>query len=182
MGLILPSSLALWNPLELARQKRAEEMAWAQQDYVDRKTKAAESGDQPPSMLPMDASEEDLTTSMSWDFSPGWEERRLKFVRGLKARRARFMPAARRPIPGGGFENIYPYGATDLAWFSEGLCCVRCLNWKHDDAMEHIREHERLRDNLTGMASPPSGVPLKDLCAFCGNRLDLQNYDQEQAA
>ncbi len=163
------------------RGVRGEEMGLRQEDYIDRKTKAAESGEQPPSMIPMDADLEDLATSMSWDFSPGWEQRRVAFVRGLKDRRQRFEGAARRPIPGGGFENIYPYGDIDLQWFRQGLCCVRCRNWKHDDAIQHIREHQHLRDKLTGGAEPPSGVPLKDMCAFCGNRLDLQNYREEAA-
>lgn len=170
------------DPFSLARQQRDEDRAWAQNAYVDRKTKAAEAGEQPPAMLPSDASEEDVATSMSWDFSPGWEQRREKEIRAMRSSRRRFLPAARRPIPGGGFENIYPYGDFDLEPFRQGLCCVRCQNWKHDDPIQHAREHADLRAQLVGEIEPPAGVPLKDMCAFCGNRLDLQNYRDEQAA
>lgn len=170
------------DPLSLALAEREEDRAWAQQDYVDRATRAAEDGSQKTAMVPTDASEEDITTSMSWDLEPGWEQRRLEYVKGLKARRKRFMPGARRPIAGGGFENIYQYGDLDLEWFKQGQCCVRCQNWKHDDPIQHIREHARLAEMTPAHMQPPAGVPLKDMCAFCGNRLDLQNYRDEQAA
>lgn len=169
------------DPFSLALSQREEDMAWAQRDYIDRKTKAAESGEQVPEMIAPDATDEVLQTSMSWDFSPGWEERRIKFVRNLRAERKRFMPAARRPIPGGGFENIYPYGDVDLKWFQEGLCCVRCLNWKSEDPREHEEDHRRLREQMSNGVQPPADIPLEDLCGFCGTRLDQQQYRTEAA-
>lgn len=176
--------LLILTPERIARLKRgvaSEELGLKQSAYVDERTRAAELGEQRPEMLPMDCDLETLATSLSWDFSPGWEQRRMKFVRGLRAARKRFMPAARRPIPGGGFENIYPYGDLDLQWFAEGFCCVRCQNWKHEDSIQHVREHERLREQMTGGVQPPSGVPLKDLCAFCGNNLANQKTMTEAA-
>lgn len=176
--------MLVFTPERIAALKRGvadEELVLKQEHFIDIRTRVAERGDQAPSMLPMDASLEDVATSMSWDFSAGWEERRAAFIRDLRARRKRFMPAARRPMPGGGFENIYPYGDFDLEVFRLGLCCVRCQNWKSDDNLEHVREHRRLQDQMSGGVQPPSGVPLKDLCAFCGNNLAMQKRTDEAA-
>jgi hypothetical protein len=117
---------------------------------------------------------------MNWDYSPGWEDRRLKHVKALKAARKPFKPSVRvRNVETGQIQNVYEGDMVDLQWFERGECCVKCCNWKHDDPFQHVREHERLQEH-TGK-QPPSDVALKDLCAFCGNRLDQQKFRTEAA-
>ena len=164
------------DPLDLAREKRAEEMAFAQNAYVESKTKQSELGLNRPETI---QSTDLMATSMNWDYSPGWEKRRLKHVKRLRAARIPFQPSVRIEMPDGQIQNVYEGDMVDLQWFQDGLCCVRCRNWKHEDSIQHVREHKRLQEH-TGV-QPPQGVPLKDLCGFCGNRLDTQQFRTEAA-
>lgn len=173
MGLLIPTFA---NPILLAREQAAEEMAWAQADYIDRKTRMSERGENPPETID---STDLLATSMNWDYADGWEDRRLAYVKELRARRKPFRPSVRVRMPDGFVQGVYEGDQVDLQWFERGLCCVRCCQWKHEDHFQHVREHKRLQD-ATG-AEPPQGVALKDLCAFCGNRLDLQKFRREAA-
>jgi hypothetical protein len=176
MGLIIPTFA---DPLTLARLQREEEMAFAQNEYIDRKTQQSEKGER--RVETVDGDLETVVTSMNWDYSEGWEQRRLKFVKGLRARRKKFQPSVRVRNPHTGqIQNVYEGDMLDLKWFEEGLCCVKCRNWKHEDAIEHIREHKRLAESVP--QKPPAGVALKDLCAFCGSRLDMQKFGLEKAA
>jgi len=176
VGLYIPTFA---DPLSLRLHEKREKQAFKQSEYIDRKTKEAESGKQRPEMVDGDVSDERLATSMSWDFSPGWEDRRVAEVRAMRERGEKFDPAVRRPLPGGGFENIYPYGEVDLLWFEKGLCCVRCRNWKAQTDEQHARDHEKLQ-KVTGVR-PPEGIELKDLCGHCGARLDTQKFRTKAA-
>lgn len=173
MGLLIPTFA---DPLALARAEAAERLAFAQNDYIDRKTKQSERGENPPETID---STELLDTSMNWDYSPGWEDRRIAFVKELRAKRKPFQPSVRVRMPDGQIQNVYEGDMLDLQWFEKGLCCVRCRHWKNEDQFQHIHEHTRLQEH-TG-ATPPAGVPLRDLCANCGNRLDTQKFRTEAA-
>lgn len=176
MGLVIPTPTKLWSPWKLAEQQRREEIAFAQASYIDAKTRQSERGENPPEVI---QDTELLDTSMNWDYSPGWEDRRIKHVKSLRARRIPFRPSVRVRMPGGGIQNVYEGDMVDLKWFEDGLCCVRCCHWKSEDAFQHIREHKVMQEKIS--AKPPSGVALKDLCSNCGNRLDTQKFRTEAA-
>lgn len=167
------------DPLLLAEEGEKERRAQARQEYIDRKTRAAEKGEQRPYNVDFGSDPVKIAESMGWDFSAGWENRRLKQVRKMRQDGVRFEPAVRMPLPGGGFENVYPYGMIDLKWFEEGQCCVRCQNWKHEDPKRHEEQHAKLRSVLT--IDPPADVPLSAMCGFCGNRLDKQKFRTKAA-
>lgn len=174
MGLIIPTFA---DPFSLAMQERLEEIETKQTEYVDHKTRLAEAR---KGVVETIDGTELLDTSMTWDYSPGWEKRRLKYTKMLRAHRIPFRPSVRVRMPGGGVQNVYEGDHVDLAWFEKGLCCVRCCHWKSEDAATHKREHEELQSRLN--ISPPSDVPLRDLCSNCGARLDAQKYRTKEAA
>ena len=173
MGLIIPTFA---DPLSLAREARRREIEEKQAAYVEAKTRQSERGDNPPETI---ESTELLDTSMNWDYSPGWEDRRIKHVKSLRERNIPFRPSVRVRMPDGGVQNVYEGDEIDLRWFERGECCVRCCHWKSSDPIKHQRDHELLQDK-TG-ATPPVGVPLKDLCGFCGNNLASQKYRTKAA-
>jgi len=170
MGLIIPTL----DPVKLARLRRRErevEIAERQAAYIDIKTRQSERGENPPETI---ESTDLLDTSMNWDYSPGWEDRRIAYAKELRAKGIPFRPSVRVRMPGGGIQNVYEGDAVDLEWFARGECCVRCCNWKAMDAEKHAADHRRLQ-SVTGV-EPPQGIRLDDLCGFCGNDLGNQKY------
>lgn len=174
MGLIIPN--AFLSKSEMARKIRLEEMAVKQQEYIDSKTRQSERGENVPELVHDTGL---LDTSMNWDFAPGWEDRRIRFVKELRAQRKPFRPSARIPMPNGQLQNVYEGDEIDLKWFREGLCCVKCCNWKAEDEHTHAQEHRKLQE-VAG--PPPNGVSIKDLCAFCGSNLSMQQNDKREVA
>lgn len=137
--------------------------------HIDRATKVAEKGLNPTeTVIPG----YDPAESLSWDFSPGWADRRRAELRSMRSRRKPLRPIARIPRQGY-LEEVYE-SEVDLEVFEKGLCCAKCGEWKHEDARDHKRQHRKLQD-VTGMR-PASGVKIKDLCGFCGARLTDQKY------
>jgi hypothetical protein len=175
MGLILLTADA-YKLAKLRRRERELEIAQRQGDYIALKTRQSERGENPPETI---ESTDLLDTSMNWDYSPGWEDRRIAYVRSLRERGIPFRPSVRVRMPGGGVQNVYEGDSVDLEWFARGECCVRCCNWKSMDAGKHEADHRRLQD-VTGV-EPPQGVSLDDLCGFCGNDLGNQKYRTEAA-
>lgn len=174
MSIFIPMSGE--NAIAALRREELERIAFEQRSYIDRKTVQSERGENMPETI---ESTDLLDTSMNWDYSPGWEARRVKHVKALRAKGIPFRPSVRVRMPGGGIQNVYEGDLTDLAWFEQGLCCVRCCNWKSEDAAIHVQDHERLQ-RVTG-AAPPSGIPVEDLCGHCGARLDTQKFRAEAA-
>lgn len=174
MGLILLTSDA-YKLAKLRRRQREVDIDERQQAYVDEKTLVAEKRLQMPETI--DGTEL-LDTSMSWDYSTGWEERRLRFVKALRSARVPFRPSVRVRTPDG-IQNVYEGDHVDLGFFERGDCCVRCCAWKSEDAKQHARDHVKLQ-SVTG-TTPPDGVPLADLCGFCGNNLANQKYRTKAA-
>lgn len=175
MGLILLTADA-YKLAKLRRREREVEIDELQAEYVDRKTRDAEQGRRPVETI---ESTDLLDTSMKWDYSAGWEDRRIRFVKALRAARIPFKPSVRVRMPDGGVQNVYEGDHVDLAFFERGDCCVRCTQWKSEDAAQHEGDHRRLQA-VTGSA-PPEGVPLSDLCGFCGNNLANQKYRTKAA-
>lgn len=158
--------MTFWVPklskTEIADRQLLEDRQVRNDEYLADRERRALSGNETPEIIgPGDL---DQVTQFSWDFSPGWKERKRKQIREkLNAGKA-LMPKVFVDHP----THLEPVYDTeiDLEPFAMGLACIRCRNPQPKDSAERKDKHRALA-RLTGY-SVPEGLTVNDCCCYCG--------------
>lgn len=149
------------------RREQLEAREARNAEYLAEKDRAALSEDQAPEVIqPGDI---DHVSQMTWDFSPGWQDRAYSRIRSFREKG--YLKPRQIIDHGDHLEPVYE-SEIDLEPFQNGDACVRCRQFQPDNDIERAQLHRRLCEH-TGYHIP-DGLTIRDCCCYCGGRLDTQ--------